>query len=133
MSAAKAFVRLAKDARISTARLHDAWHTAATHLLVGATDVRTTAGVLEHASANVTLSIDAHLVEDAQRAAIDGLGARLEWISAAAPARVPGGRGREGRTDLSSEGNRMATVVSLTVKNARKTGVLWWRQGDSNS
>jgi site-specific recombinase XerD len=43
-------------------------------LIVGGTDIRTAAGVLGHSTANVTLSIYAHLVADAQRAAIDGLG-----------------------------------------------------------
>jgi Phage integrase family len=120
MSATKAFVRLAKATRISTTRLHDTRHTAATHLLVSGTDVRTTAGVLGHATANVTLSIYAHLVGDAQRAAIDGLGARLERISAAAPTLVSADRASEKFTDFAAEGNRMATVASATVKNARK-------------
>jgi hypothetical protein len=39
MSATKAFGRLAKAARVSTSRLHDTRHTAATHLLVAGTDV----------------------------------------------------------------------------------------------
>lgn len=104
MSATKAFVKLAKAARISTTRLHDARHTAATHLLVGGTDVRTTAGVLGHATASVTLSIYAHLVGDAQRAAIDGLGARLERIAGSAATLISGGRGREERADVSSRG-----------------------------
>ncbi len=71
------------------------------------------AGVLGHSNANVTLSIYAHLVADAQRAAIDGLGERLERISAAA---VNGGSA----PDFQADGNRMATVASLTKKNARK-------------
>jgi integrase len=100
MSATKAFVRLAKAARISTTRLHDTRHTAATHLIVGGTDVRTTASVLGHTTPNVTLSIYAHLVADVQRAAVDRLGATLERISA--------------------QGNRMATVTPIATKNARK-------------
>jgi len=110
MSATKAFVRLAKTAIISTTRLHDTRHTAATHLIVGGTDVRTAAGVLGHATPNVTY---AHLFGDAQRAAIDGLGERLERISAAA---ANGGSA----PDFQADGNRMATVTSLTKKNARK-------------
>ncbi len=100
MSATKAFIRLAKAARISTTRLHDTRHTAATHLIIGGTDVRTTASVLGHTTPNVTLSIYAHLVADVQRAAVERLGAKLERIS--------------------TEGNRMATVTSLTKENARK-------------
>ena len=100
MSATKAFVRLAKTAEISTTRLHDTRHTAATHLIVGGTDVRTTASVLGHTTPTVTLSIYAHLVAEVQRAAVERLGARLESISA--------------------NGNRMATVAPLAVKNARK-------------
>ena len=89
-------------ARISTTRLHDTRHTAATHLIVGGTDIRTAASVLGHATPTVTLSIYAHLVADAQRAAVQLLGARLERICA--------------------KGNQMATVTPLTAKNARKTG-----------
>ncbi len=100
MSATKAFVRLAKAARISTTRLHDTRHTAATHLIVGGTDVRTTASVLGHTTPNVTLAIYAHLVADVQRAAVERLGAKLESISA--------------------EGNRMATVTPIATKNARR-------------
>jgi integrase len=101
MSATKAFVRLAKTAEISTTRLHDTRHTAATHLIVGGTDVRTTASVLGHTTPTVTLSIYAHLVADVQRAAVERLGATLERISA--------------------DGNRMATVTPLTAKNAHKS------------
>ena len=100
MSATKAFVRLAKTAEISTTRLHDTRHTAATHLIVGGTDVRTTASVLGHTTPNVTLSIYAHLVAEVQRAAVERLGATLERISA--------------------DGNRMATVTPIAAKNARK-------------
>jgi integrase len=100
MSATKAFVRLAKAAKISTTRLHDTRHTAATHLIVGGTDVRTTASVLGHTTPNVTLAVYAHLVADVQRAAVERLGATLERISA--------------------DGNRMATVTPIAAKNARK-------------
>ena len=54
-----------------------------------------------------------HLVADAHRAAIDGLGERLERISAAAA-------NGDCAADFPTDGNRMATVASLTEKNARK-------------
>ncbi|MGH7707499.1 MAG: hypothetical protein ACREQ5_08135 [Candidatus Dormibacteria bacterium] len=50
--------------------------------LASAFDVRTTAGVLGHASPTVTLSIYAHLMPEAQRDAVDRLGERLETILA---------------------------------------------------
>jgi hypothetical protein len=53
---------------------------------------------------NVTLSIYAHLVADTQRAAIEGLGERLERISAAS---APGGSGialAEQSSDSATEG-----------------------------
>jgi hypothetical protein len=40
---------------------------AATHLIVGGTDVRTTASVLGHTTPTVTLTINAHLVAEVQR------------------------------------------------------------------
>ena len=85
MAATKAFGKLAKTALISTTGLHDTRHTAASHLIVGCrTDARTAASVLGHTNPSVTLSIYAHLFADAQRAALSGLGKRLERISAAA-------------------------------------------------
>jgi integrase len=119
MAATKAFVRLARAACISTTRLHDTRHTAATHLIVGGTDVRTAAGVLGHASANVTLSIYAHLFADAQRAAIDGLGQRLERIAAGAIG-DSSDAALQKEPAFKREGNQMATVASLAEKNARK-------------
>ncbi len=65
------------------------------------------------ATPNITLSTYAHLFGDAQRAAIDGLGARLERISAAAA-------NGDSTPSFSADGNRMATVASLKEKNVRK-------------
>ena len=114
MAATKAFGKLAKTAQISTTRLHDTRHTAASHLIVGCrTDARTAASVLGHTTPNVTLSIYAHLFADAQRAALSGLGKRLERISAAAA-------NGDSVPDLSSDGHEMVTVASMTKKNARK-------------
>ncbi|MDB5094142.1 MAG: hypothetical protein JWO85_2243 [Candidatus Eremiobacteraeota bacterium] len=69
---------IARSAGISSTRLHDARHTAATTLLVGGVDVRTTAGILGHSNPNVTLATYAHLLSDVQRDAIDRLGDLLE-------------------------------------------------------
>ncbi|NNM98716.1 MAG: tyrosine-type recombinase/integrase [Candidatus Eremiobacteraeota bacterium] len=80
-SATNAFARMAEKAKISTTRLHDLRHTAATTLLVNGVDVRTTAGVLGHSTPNVTLSTYAHLVANAQRSAVDSLGDSIEKLS----------------------------------------------------
>jgi integrase len=81
MAASCAFERLARKAGISTTRLHDLRHTAATTLINAGVDIRTTAGVLGHASPTVTLSIYAHLMADSQRDAVDRLGERLERLT----------------------------------------------------
>jgi len=82
MAATKAFGRIARAGGISTTRLHDMRHTAASHLLASNVDVLTTAGVLGHSNATVTLTTYAHLVGDTQRRAVDVLGARLEQTTA---------------------------------------------------
>jgi integrase len=81
MAASCAFERIARKASISTTRLHDLRHTAATTLIHAGVDIRTTASVLGHASPTVTLSIYAHLMADAQRDAVDRLGERLERLA----------------------------------------------------
>lgn len=81
MAATKAFRRIAKAAGISTRRLHDTRHTAASHLIGDGTDIRTVAGVLGHESPNITLSIYAHLLENASQKATDRLGERMERIA----------------------------------------------------
>jgi len=93
MAATCAFDRIARKAGISTTRLHDLRHTAATTLLLAGVDVRTAAGVLGHASPTVTLSTYAHLMPEAQRDAVDRLGERLERLAAAGfeAARQPNG------------------------------------------
>ncbi len=82
MAASCAFERFARKAKISTTRLHDLRHTAATTLLVSGIDVRTTAGILGHASPTITLSTYAHLMPEAQRDAVDRLGERIESLCA---------------------------------------------------
>ena len=79
--ATAAFARIARRAGLTTTRLHDLRHTAATTLLVAGVDVRTVAGVLGHASPSITLSTYAHLMPEAQREAIDRLGDRIERLT----------------------------------------------------
>lgn len=81
MAATKAFARIARAAGVSSTRLHSTRHTAASHLIAGGVDVRTTAGMLGHTSPTVTLTSYAHLIGDSQREAADVLGARLERIA----------------------------------------------------
>ena len=64
MAATDAYARIAQKAQISSTRLHDARHTAATTLLLEGVDVRTVAGILGHSVATTTLSIYAHLMAD---------------------------------------------------------------------
>jgi len=96
MAATCAFDRIARKARISTSRLYDLRHTAATTLLVAGVDVRTAAGVLGHASPSITLSTYAHLMPEAQREAVARLGERLEQLvgSSIDAARQPNGNRR---------------------------------------
>jgi integrase len=81
MDATRAYARIAKSVGASSLRLHEARHTAATHLLVGGADVRSVSGILGHRNAATTLGTYAHLLADAQRDAVDLLGDRLERIS----------------------------------------------------
>ena len=98
MDATHAYGRIAKEVGASSLRLHDARHTAATHLLVAGVDVRSVSGILGHASATTTLDTYAHLIADAQRDAVDRLGDRLQRISKGRPA--------DGRRRRQPEGNR---------------------------
>jgi integrase len=84
-AATNAFCRLATTAKLSTTSLHAARHTAATNLIAGGVDVRTTAGLLGHTTPNVTLALYSHVVEGAERAAVDLLGERLGRATAAEP------------------------------------------------
>jgi integrase len=74
MAATDAYARIAQKAKISSTRLHDMRHTAATTLLLSGVDVRTVAGILGHSVATTTLSIYAHVMVDAERDAVDLLG-----------------------------------------------------------
>jgi hypothetical protein len=81
MAASCAFESIARKARISTTRLHDLRHTAATALLLVGVDICTVAGILGHESLTITLSTYAHLMPETQRAAVDRLGERLERLA----------------------------------------------------
>lgn len=81
MAATDAYARIAQKAKISSTRLHDTRHTAATTLLLSGVDVRTVAGILGHSVATTTLSIYAHVMVDTQRDAIDRLGNAFDLIA----------------------------------------------------
>lgn len=72
------FRELANKCGISTTRLHDARHTAATWLIAEGVDVRTVGAVLGHSVASTTLNIYAHAIAGAQTAAVGKLGDRLD-------------------------------------------------------
>ena len=110
MAATNAFARFARTAELSSTRLHDARHTAATALLTGGVDVRTTAGVLGHANATITLSTYAHLLPDAQRDAIDRLGEHVARIAET----------RQSTPTSTEHGYRMATATPPTTKKPRE-------------
>lgn len=82
-AATNAFARFAEKAKLSTTSLHSTRHTAATQLIGSGVDVRTTASILGHANASVTLGIYAHIMEGAERAAIDVLSDRIDLAKAA--------------------------------------------------
>ena len=77
-AATNGFARVAAKAGIGTTSLHSTRHTTATQLIAGGVDIRTTASILGHTTPNVTLSLYAHVVEGADRAAMDLLEGRLE-------------------------------------------------------
>jgi len=84
-----AFARIAKQAGISTTRLHDARHTAASWLIADGVDIRTVGAVLGHSAASTTLNIYSHAIAGAQPAAVAKLGERLRRAAA-----VDDGKGR---------------------------------------
>jgi integrase len=76
--ATNAFCKIARRAGISTTRLHDARHTAATWLINEGVDVRTVGAILGHAAASTTLNIYAHADASSQVAAMQKLDERLK-------------------------------------------------------
>jgi integrase len=80
MAATNAFQRLARKAKLSTTRLHDLRHHAASELLAAGVDPALVAAIMGH-SIETLLRNYAHVRPDAQRekrAAIEKLSARLE-------------------------------------------------------
>jgi integrase len=104
-AATNGFARLAGKAGLSTTRLHDARHTAATTMLSNGVDPTTAAAILGHSSPTVTLQIYSHLVPGAQRGAMDRLGERMEALA-------------------SIDCNQTATNIRNAKKKARVTGLL---------
>ncbi len=105
-SISNAFDRMAREVKLSTTRLHDVRHSAATWLLQGGVDVRTVAAILGHSTPVTTLNTYAHVMPGAEAKAVEAIAERL--------ARVASG-GSYGH------GNRMATVTDLPPKKAQKT------------
>jgi len=73
----KDFIRLRKTAGLTSVRLHDLRHFAATRLLATGVPVRTVSGRLGHANAATTLGVYAHFVEESDREAAATLGALI--------------------------------------------------------
>lgn len=110
MMATCAFGRLARKAELSTTRLHDTRHSATSALLLAGVDVSTAPGLLGNSPA-ILLSTYAHLMPEAQRDAVDRLGARLERLAAGSfdDARQP-------------NGNRLASSIKKSLKIQAASG-----------
>ena len=74
MAVTDAFRRAADRFKLKGCTLHTLRHTAATWLLAGGTDLRTTSAILGHSDATTTLRIYAHVVSERQRAAVEVIG-----------------------------------------------------------
>jgi integrase len=81
MAATSAYSRIATKARLSSTRLHDLRHTAATTMLLAGVDVATTAGVLGHSTPTTTLGVYAHVLSESKRKATDRLGDAFDAIA----------------------------------------------------
>jgi integrase len=112
-AATNAFARIARKAQIGTTSLHSTRHTAATQLIAAGIDVTTTASILGHTTPNITLALYSHVIEGAERVAMDVLGARLEKM-----------RVHQSAIEQDPNGNRMATAALTAKKKARVTGLL---------
>lgn len=74
MAVTDAFRRAANRFGLRGCTLHTLRHTAATWLLAGGADVRTTSSIMGHADASTTLRIYSHVVNERQRVAVDLIG-----------------------------------------------------------
>uniref|UniRef100_E6Q2D6 Site-specific integrase n=1 Tax=mine drainage metagenome TaxID=410659 RepID=E6Q2D6_9ZZZZ len=82
MAVTDAFRRAADRFKLMGCTLHTLRHTAATWLLAGGTDLRTTSAILGHSDASTTLRIYAHVVHDRQRSAVEVIGNILKPTAA---------------------------------------------------
>jgi integrase len=73
-----AFARIARDAGIPAARLHDLRHSTASWLLQSGVDIRTVSSVLGHSTPTTTLGTYSHLMPGADADAVDAIARRLE-------------------------------------------------------
>jgi hypothetical protein len=125
MAATKAFRKIAIAAGVSSLRLHNTRHTAASHLIAGGVDVRTTAAMLGHTSPTVTLSTYAHLIGDAQRDAADLLGERLERIAAEpTPTDTETGSDSDARQPNGNRGAKESPIRAGNLVEARRLELL---------
>lgn len=76
-SISNAFDRMAREAKLSTTRLQDVRHSAATWLLQGGIDVRTVSAVLGHSTPVTTLNTYAHVMPGAEVKAVEAIAERL--------------------------------------------------------
>lgn len=77
MAVTDAFRRAAHRFGLRGCTLHSLRHTAATWLLAGGADLRTTSSILGHSDASTTLRIYSHVVSERQREVIDLIGDAL--------------------------------------------------------
>lgn len=83
MAFSDAFRQAANGIKFTSYTLHTLRHTAATWLLTGGADVRTTSSILGHSDAATTLRVYSHVVNERQRSAIELIG---NMLNALAPA-----------------------------------------------
>ncbi len=81
MAATSAYARIAAKAKLSSTRLHDLRHTAATTMLLAGVDVATTPAVLGHSTPTTTLGVYGHVLGEAKRNATDRLGDVFDAIA----------------------------------------------------